>query len=720
MLAINKFHKVIVSVLIVCFLCVFVGSIDTIRSQSVGLLTNTNLSILTGLAICLLCFLFAWKCFRWLDTLNEKSCFWFSMIVLTLIAGIFTVISFSARVTQFADAFDVIDTAFYLRGHTEATEELPYIQYVESFGNNYPVILFESFLIKTLAWLGFQDVGIVLTHLNIIVLMAAVVLTWLIVKETRGIRAAAKTAALCLLNPYLYLIVNWTYSMTYSLPIMMGILYIALRLKKAKKTTNGIALALTEGLLIGGGFLIRPTTVFPLIAAGIVWLPSLCRNIRKKINRRRMIQVFCILFTAVLVLTLVNIQVDRRFGRIKSQNLPLSFWTLLGSHDDGIWNGADFSAVRKVQDPGDIAKYALEQTVSNYKQQGIDGTLNLWYRKLLKTWTDGGFFYKAPAVSEANTLSEYFLGNGARNQLTKVYSQAFRLFMIIGFLFACGFALMRKNIPEIVLIMIITIFGCIAFHTIWEANTRYDIPFILPMLTVIGYGLSSVQEIADRKFGLSASQKRALGIVLMGFLVIVCSNLNTLLKEKTTLNFYRVFSSEHNRVCAELKPRDFRELEQDFYTDKPFNSLFFRTAIPEQKSQDDCSGYELYILNDEGKELHRIEIIPNMIGKNGITVSFDIISGYSHYRIRLEKKEPEKESILLYTQYTYGEDSYRGSLTVDGSEPYPNDIYMDVYEAQETTVFGDKARIAVIMLVLLSGAFIVFVPVGKKEKISCA
>ena len=709
MSAITRLHKTIICLLIICFVCVFVGSIDIVRSLSIGTRNNTNLSLLIGFAICLLCFLLVWKSFRLLDALNEKGCFWFSIIILTFIAGIFTVVSFSARVTQFLDSFDVMDTAFYLRKHVEATEELPYIQFVESFGNNYPVILLESFMIKILAWMGFQDIGIVLTRLNIVVLMAAIVLAWLIVKETRGVKAAAKTAVLCLLNPYLYLIVNWTYSMTYSLPIMMGILYITLRLKKVKTTVGGITLALTDGLLIGGGFLIRPTTVFPLIAAGIVWFPSLFRNIRKKLNRRRIIQLLCIVFAAVLVIALVNIQVERRFGRIRPRNLPLSFWTLLGSHDDGIWNYADFDAVRMAKESEDIAKYALDQTVNNYRQQGIDGTLNLWYRKLVKAWADGGFFYRSPAVSEGNSLSEYFLENGARNQLTKIYCQAFRLFMIMGFLLACGITMMRRKLPEIVLIMIITIFGCVAFHTIWETNTRYDIPFVLPMLVAVGYGISSLQGITDRKIGLSRSQKRAMGIVLMGFLVVVCSNLNTVLKEKATLNFYRVFSSGHNRVCAEIKPGDYQELTQNFYTDKPFNSLYFRAANREQKTKEESSGYILYIFNDEGKELCKKEINPDQIGNTGVTVSFDTISGYSHYQIKFVKKEPEKESILLYTQYTYGEDSYKGMLTVDGSEPYSNDILMDVFEAQETTVFSDRARTLVITLIMALGLIVAFV-----------
>ena len=712
---INRFHKVIIYLLVICFICVFIGSIDNIQSQIIGTKINSNLSLLVGFSFCLICFILVWKSFHWLDNLNNKGCYAFSLIVLVLMAIAFSAVSFSARATQFSDAFDVIDTAFYLRTHVEATEELPYIQYVESFGNNYPVILFESFLIKILTWLGFQDVGIVLTHLNVVVLMSAIVMTWLIVKETRGIRAAAKTAVLCLLNPYLYLIVNWTYSMTYSLPIMMGILFIALRLKKAKTTGGGVALAVTEGLLIGGGFLIRPTTVFPLIAAGIVWLPSLLKNIRKKINRKRIVQVFCILFAAVLIIALVNIQVDRRFARIKTRSLPLSFWTLLGSHDDGIWNGADFSAVRDIRDPEEITKYTLDKTVSNYRQQGIAGTLDLWYRKLLVLWADGGFFYRAPIVSEGNVLSDYFLGSGARSQLAQVYSQAFRLFMIVGFLLACGMALARRNIPEIVLVMMITVFGSIAFHMIWETNPRYDIPFILPALIIVGYGLSSAQIYLNENKVLGTTQKRTLKIALIGFLIIACSSLNTALKEETTLNFYRVFSSANTRVSAVVEPEDCEELEQDFYTGKPFNTLFFMATLPQEKNRADCSVYELTILDEAGNTLNRIQMSPEQLGGSGFKVSFDTISGYKHYHVKLKKKEPEKESIRFYTQYTYGVDPYLGSLTVDDGNPYPSDLMMDVYENKKTRIFNDKARIGIIVAMLLLGAFS-FVPIRKKEK----
>lgn len=235
LMTVNKFNRLILIILFISFLCVIARSIHFIHTQQIGTANNTNQAIFLGLFFCLMIFLFIWKTFRWLDNLDEKKCFLFSLVIFLIMTGLFTAVSFSARVMQFADSTDVLDMAFYLNNHAEAAEDSPFIDYIGSFGNNYPVILLESFLIKCLRWLGFQDIGTVLTRLNVVVLLTAVVLTWLIVKETRGVRTAAKTAVVCILNPYLYLIVNWTYSMTYSLPVMMGIVYIVLRLKRVKK-----------------------------------------------------------------------------------------------------------------------------------------------------------------------------------------------------------------------------------------------------------------------------------------------------------------------------------------------------------------------------------------------------------------------------------------------------------------------------------------------------
>ena len=56
----------------------------------------------------------------------------------------------------------------------------------------------------------------------------------------------------------------------------------------------------------------------------------------------------------------------------------------------------------------------------------------------------------------------------------------------------------KRRAPEIVLIMMITVFGGAVFHIFWETNTRYSIPFILPMLMACEHGISSLQELSEK------------------------------------------------------------------------------------------------------------------------------------------------------------------------------------------------------------------------------
>ena len=713
MITINKFYRTIIYFLIVCFLCVFPGSLAAISNQTVGTAGNTTQSLLFGLTICLLCFLLIWKSFRYIDTLSERTCFAVSLLVLIMITGLFTVVSFSARVTQSSDSIDTMDAALYLSSHSKISTDLPCIKYIGSFRNNYPQILVQSNLIKVLSRLGCHDFEVVLNHLNILLLVSTIVLTWLIVKDSRGIRAAAKTAVVCLFNPYLYLLVNWTYTLTYSLPIMMGILYVALQLKKTKTTHSRVALAILEGLLSGIGFLIRPTAVFPLIAGLIIWFPSV---IKKQMKKEKAVQWLCALLSFVLIVVIVNIQANRKFDEIQSMNLPMSFWLMMGSHDNGKWCEADFEAIRAIPNHEDKAIFAWNQAINNYKLQGIGETISLWFRKMNILWANGELLFYSPAVSEGNVLSNYFLGSSARHQLVTLYCNVFRLLMIIGFLITCITNLIRKRTPEIILIMLITIFGGCVFHLFWETNTWYSAPFILPMLIVDSDGITTMQEHFDKMRILNKVPSRALSFVLMCFLLVVCICLNSTLRKETVLNTYRIYSTANTRFSEAIAPSDFACLNQDFYTKKSFNSLFIKSALPEQLSQEEYSEYELTLLNDEEQVVFQSLLLPDQLSGPGFKVSFDTVSGYEHYYIRIEKMEPEKKSILFYTHYTYGLDPYKGELTINNGPAYPSDLLVDVFYAQKTAFYGSKVRIILTALILSSGALIVFLPTKKKDK----
>ena len=172
---------------------------------------------------------------------------------------------------------------------------------------------------------------------------------WLILKECVGIRAANKALILCTFNPIYYCLVFWIYSLTFSLPVMMGIVYVAIRIYKCidiKK--KEVLLEIFLGILIVVGYELRPTNVFPVIAM-VLALPLVLskHHVLKKILRSGIVA----LIAAVVLSVTVSTVKDRYFGEIQDQNYPILYWISMGSHGSG-----DLVS-NKVQEKAILEKY---------------------------------------------------------------------------------------------------------------------------------------------------------------------------------------------------------------------------------------------------------------------------------------------------------------------------------------------------------------------------
>ncbi len=201
MIKINRFQRILLYFLIVFLLCVSIGTISLMATQTVGKTIDANVSLLLSLAISLVIILSIRKIWICIDSISEKWCYSVSAGAFACILILLFAFRASARVNLYVDSFDDFDTAIYLQSHSEVTEDLVHIRYIGSFGNNYTLILFEKLLVRIMLLAGIQKCLSAFSLLNIFVLLSSVILTWLIVKETQGLKPAAKTAVLCMLNP---------------------------------------------------------------------------------------------------------------------------------------------------------------------------------------------------------------------------------------------------------------------------------------------------------------------------------------------------------------------------------------------------------------------------------------------------------------------------------------------------------------------------------------
>ena len=164
------------------------------------------------------------------------------------------------------DSYDDLDTAAWIASHGAVDVDNYHIKYMGAFSNNYTLTLIFAVILKVLPFLQMSGILMVLTLMNAVAILVAIFLMWLILKECVGIRAANKALILCTFNPIYYCLVFWIYSLTFSLPFMMGIVYVAIRIYKCIDIKKEVLLEIFLGILIVVGYELRPTNVFPVIA----------------------------------------------------------------------------------------------------------------------------------------------------------------------------------------------------------------------------------------------------------------------------------------------------------------------------------------------------------------------------------------------------------------------------------------------------------------------
>ena len=103
--------------------------------------------------------------------------------------------------------------------------------------------------------------------MNLVFLDTAAVLFLLTVsaykKRTPG--SFVRILFLLLCNPFLYIGVSYYYTITLSMPFVMGILYLYVRFLR-KKEKHPYVILVILGLVVGFGYLLRATTMIPFIA----------------------------------------------------------------------------------------------------------------------------------------------------------------------------------------------------------------------------------------------------------------------------------------------------------------------------------------------------------------------------------------------------------------------------------------------------------------------
>lgn len=679
------------------FLIVAFGSIYQFSNITLGEYVNAPFLLGFGILLCVQLFLFVTAVFRLIDYIDRKSQkaqYIITLLIFLFMIMVFLVLLCSLHPRPITDSLDDLDVAAYISSHGAVTKDNLHAYYMSMFGNNYILILLFSVFFKVLPFAEVTDALFVLYVINILSILLSVFLTWLLVKECVDLKAANKTLILCAMNPVYYGITFWIYSATLSLPIMIGILYLATKIYKSTRIAQEILEGILLGILVIIGYELRPTAIFPFIAL-IITVPILI--IKHKLYKKVLvIGIAAFLTMGSLYLTSSYLK-NMYFGEVRDQNLSLFYWFSMGSHGEGNLetNDEDNAIVNSFDDHDEMTKALIHQTINNYKKLGVSGTIDLWIRKMISTWSDGYSRINIRLGYGDIDSSLHDLIGGNHRQLYVFYSHAYRFVISLGIVLFCLVRVKEKNASVLQFSILLTVFGGVVFYMLWEAKSIYSAPFLLFMFILAQEGIDSGFSCRSLFSGIQGYGSSFIKIYAL-MIVLVCAIWIHLFGTEDYFVYYRVNTTLNSRPDVTIDTKG--SIMQDFYVSKAFNTISLRAS-----AETDASDYMISVSDSSGKELVQKMVDSSDVQKGCIKISFKKIQCDDHYYLTIRKMNSELGDIQFYRKDTYYLDSYKGQLSVDGNDDFVNDLNMDVmYCAEESYFDAWQAAVLIFIYILLS------------------
>lgn len=272
---------------------------------------------------------------------------------------------------------------------------------------------------------------------------------------------------------------------------------------------GGSLLAFTAGVCL------RKNSLIIIIA---VILPVLFYWLYTKRHELLLYAILLALFAGG-ILPLTQSIYEKRAGNTLLPGVPAISYFAMGmqeaSRGNGWYNGFNFyTYLDSGMDTGATAilsREAIQDRLETFSQN--PGYAFAFYRdKLLSQWTDGSFACRQATLATfggRNQSIEAVYTNGTF--IAKLFSDYCNLYLTVLYLGVLSFLILERKYSGkhlLVYIGLIGVLGGFLFHLIWEANSRYILPYGLMLLPYAAMGMyRCLEAFATLKTKKSKSQK---------------------------------------------------------------------------------------------------------------------------------------------------------------------------------------------------------------------
>lgn len=334
----------------------------------------------------------------------------------------------------------------------------------------------------------FDGIGI-LRSLNVIANIFIIIALYKIVKQLSEKYKTNKVLLFTLILTFISLpmLSTFIYGDIPSLALCLFAVYYMMKYTKEKK----IRYAIIASILTMIAYMMRMNSLIFIIATTIYLVLNLLKGITKKGYKENLVNIFVIIIYIIIAILPSNIVKNYyldKYEMDKTKEYPNISYILMAMEES--WRGNGWYS-EDIGEPalknGEEKKVEYVERIKQrlqYFSQNMDYTFEFYTMKLASMWSENTYSaIRSNLTKEDDPLEK-------TNDALIFYQKALLILTCV----CCLLVLIqnRKNL-SLELLFLITIFiGGFAFHILWEAKSRYIIPYIIVLIPVASISINKI------------------------------------------------------------------------------------------------------------------------------------------------------------------------------------------------------------------------------------
>lgn len=664
----NNFKSIINILLLIFLVIILFGSITNINGLSFLSNVNANYMIIINIIFAIL-FIISINIFnsKFKDNDRLLKIVKYSSFFILIFFQIILIYNFNVK--QMTDSYWILDQANAIVNNVSSKIDYSFSAYFSTYNNNNFYLVLTIYLIKFFKLIKVSNILVGFFVFNTIMIDLSIVLLYLLTKKIADKKIATLALVFSCLNPLNYFMIFWAYTCPYSLPFVVGLIYLSLIIKDCNNKYLNILYGVLFGFILIICYMLRPIIIIPLFAI-IICLMLKDNPVKDKLKKYILPTCF-ILFSCLITYIFLNKSIDK-YTEKKDTYFPSTHWIMMGLHGDGTYSTSDYNYTTKYKTTDKMKKANINEIKKTLYKYKLSGLIDHSIKKIFVTWADGssGYYGRLQQdMNENNKLNMYLIGS--KRDLIVVFCNVYRIAMILlTILFLID---EYKNKKDNYFMLKLTLFGAIMFYLLWEAKDVYSYPFLFLFTIFASVKMNNINTKSITKIS-----KKTYIIFSIAILTIIFGLKYNLTSKKNDINkSFLIIQNESANGQIKNVISDNIKISQEFELDNKFNSI----DIKANKIDNNDNEYKIILYKDDEKKNEYIVNSKDI--KNGF-ITLKVKSeetGKGKYLIEIQSASSDKKDDNIGWIYirALSIDNYKGDFVIS-DEKNNGDLYIRVYK----------------------------------------